>query len=310
MPNAPKTCRRERTARAALAIALAFATACAASRKEFGPREDLLQDTYGYYTLPKCGDEPPGDWPALERTALETAFSVTIGGTFTRDAQNAVELLSLHLHEHRDADGCESVREPPAVALRIVTSDGKAQAVPGPAVEPALGVDTLEPPARTGAAAQLDIWRFCYDLTMRPDIARVELLDGSRTLLVLERPPSDLLEVRISPDEPAAAFLYENDDAQYAIASMHVETSTGMCGSRSIAQRTGPGFLGLGGSCWSRWRSHFESHDEVDPGQDHQEYFYGDRTSGDPAELVVSDLFHRFRFALPFTASCMFSKNP
>ena len=85
-----------------------------------------------------------------------------------------------------------------------------------------------------------------------------------------------------------------------------------VCWGRPLPRRESGGFLGLGRSCFGYLREHFESDDEIDPGLNHVQYFYAPgsagSTHGQPATLIVRDVFLRHRFALPFNASCAVHK--
>jgi hypothetical protein len=166
-------------------------------------------------------------------------------------------------------------------------------------------------------AVRIAGWEFCYVLPMHPGVARVELVAGTRTLFAVSRASVEP-RVVVDPGEPRIAIAYQNDGADYALAQMHVEAEDVECLRARIAESSGTGFRGLGTRCWSYWNRHFERDypPRIDPGMNHYESFYTTRPrrglsrGGAPAVLIVSDVFHRWTFSLPFLAACTVGPVP
>jgi hypothetical protein len=91
---------------------------------------------------------------------------------------------------------------------------------------------------------------------------------------------------------------YENDEAPYAIANLHLETDDATCYGSAIVQRE------RGRPCWSFWRGPERS--EPDPVSDR--FAVHASTPRDQARLVINDLFHRWTFPTPYGADCRRTK--
>jgi hypothetical protein len=295
--------------RAPVALLLVLSVqACGATRKPFGPREDLTRDTYGYFLLPDCREEP-SDWPEVRATKIEAAFDIQLRGLFTGSADRVQELIALEVFDRLSPGSCPALTEEAPIQVRIVTTHG-ARWAERPALDPALGEDPATQHYIGGKRRWMSARQFCYEVPMRADVRSIELVDrAGLTLVVLKRPEADTPRVRIAVDDAAAAVSYDGSSAPFSIADMRVENDAAVCSRKEVAQRTSSGFLGLGRSCWSYWGRHFETPDEVDPAMNHFEFFYrpGEK-GGASAVLVVSDHFRRWTFPLPFTADCRMSK--
>ncbi|HMI91446.1 MAG TPA: hypothetical protein VK509_08790 [Polyangiales bacterium] len=291
--------------KSALACALALiACACTAAQKPYGPGEQPAQ--------PRTCSSEPSDWRELTASKVERSFRVVIAGSATR-ARGVVELSELRLLFSPYGEYCDPLKARPLVEVRVVARDGSVFRPPAPAgpseMDELLKFDVLDLEPDEVAAPEPGPRPFCYVLPMRPDVARVELLAGTRTLLTLRR-TSTMPRVLVAPLAPSIAVAYEHEDADYALAQMHIEDGRGTCEPTRVAERSGAGILGLGAQCWSAWNGHFEHDREIDPGLDHRDYYFAPRPEpglsrgGAPAVVVLSDLFHRWTFPLPFHASC------
>jgi hypothetical protein len=283
----------------ALAGSLALiACACTAPQKPFGRGQERSFP-------PECSEEPSGSHE-LTATKVERTFAVTIAGAAMRK-QSVVVLRALHLSFAPYAS-CDPLRAKPPIEARMVARDGSVFIPPAPKIDVVLGPDLLDL-TDIVATPEPDEWPFCYELPMHPGVTRVELFAGARTLLSLRRAA---VEPRVLVDavEPRIAISYQNEAADYALAQMHIETADGTCDHVDVVERSGTGFLGLGARCWSAWRGHFEHHNEIDRGMNHRQFYFasqpqpGYSRGGQPAALIVNDLFHRWTFPLPFRASC------
>jgi hypothetical protein len=198
-----------------------------------------------------------------------------------------------------------------STVVRLTFVDGRTTVLRGarPATEDEsrLVDDEGEPPPAGG---------FCFPVPMTPLVHRVELIDAGHILLSLDRPraPTEAVVVE-ADDSPTIAVAYEEDAARYALATMRVALAdrSWACSTESIGQRTNSGFLGLARRCWSWWQGHFETEDEIDPGNDHWDYYFRDprrrptgnfSRRGSPTVLLITDAFYRRTYPLKLLADC------
>jgi hypothetical protein len=280
-------------------------SACAVTRKAFFPHEELRSDTYGYLILPACTDEPSSDeWMTLTASRRETTFRASLSGVVGHAKSKAPELLDLYVAHGVSASACSDTRIYSSdIQLRLVGKNGVVSWGRAPPAAPASTLDRLlDIDLWTGEAWPAHAQTFCFVLQMRPEVQRVELVAAGRVVMTWLRPTQVDVYAKVARDKPLIAITYDDTATPYATATMRIETPHAICHGARIAQRADAGFLRLGGRCWSSWRSHFSRSDEIDPGLDQPDSFHA--RYGEPAALVVGDLYSRTLYPLWFRASC------